>query len=72
MYWKRKRRKYYDLEEILAILEARLVLKLIRFLSEGCYYLKYAEIDDLEKKLQKKRVVWPTERPLRDFMEVDL
>jgi hypothetical protein len=49
------------LKRFLAILEVGLVLKLIGLLSEGCYYLKYAEIDDLEKNLTSKEVTEETD-----------
>ena len=44
------------LRRFLAVLEVKLVLKFMKFLSEGCYYLKYAEIEDFVKYLKDAEV----------------
>ena len=43
-------------KRILSLLEVRFVLKLVNVLSEGCYYLKHAEIEDFVRYLEDVEV----------------
>jgi len=44
------------LKRVLGLLEVAFVLKLVKMLSEGCYYLRYAEVEDFVKYLKEVEV----------------